>query len=883
MIRTVKKQTVKLTVPKIYQPLFKGAKRRNFIYGGRGSGKSWAIAQYCVLRAYQSKIKILCCRELQKSIADSVHALLSDVIVRMGLSDFFTIQKNAIYGANGSVFIFAGIKSNVSEIKSMENVSIAWFEEAQAMSRESYDVLVPTIRAKDSILIFTFNPFKDIDPVYVEMKNADENSLVIKANWQQNPYFPEVLRLEMERDKKNDYNRYLWIWEGECLGLSDAQIFRGKYEVKEFETPKNAEFHYGADWGFACVDGNVLINTNKGLIKLRDIRIGDYVLTRKGYKKVLYTKNKGFKKVLDLDFGYENHIIVTADHKVFTLDGWKEVQDLKENETICVMKLTLMGVFIKTIRTVSTRIISTVMNVLTGRTKKEYYTETFMSSTKAQSQKDMSFTIKTTIRLIMILKTWFVSLYQNITKLISTNIKKVSELCLKRSGKSVGKRLHTIQKIGCHDTLKDLKLQDRKDSSVKNVESQLSLRMFIRNTVVLNAENMQTQEKVKVSTFVKCAVKSLWRQLTAKEAPALMNVRISSLPLNEEREVFDISVDGEHEFFANGLLVHNCDPTTLVRSFVIGNTLYIDQAVGAVGCDLEDTPALFNKVDGSSIYPIYADCARPETISFMRNRKFNVIACDKWAGSVEDGIQYLRSFSKIVIHPRCKGVIEEFELYQYKVDKQTNEVLREPLDKFNHFIDALRYSYTMYMRGQNNGKVYELFDTDCICKDESTNGQTIYLGTFALPGRILWVSATVNQGKIKIIDAFPQTVIDFKAVAEKYPRSELIWMPLEKLADVQQNYVSDCVDADIEPAVGGVLPTEGEGTKLVNDLFEKHSLYVMEGAWTLISCLNERVFLADGKVERSSKEQENHRYCRLFEYLVWRIIGRLQCEEDYNE
>jgi phage terminase large subunit len=112
----------------------------------------------------------------------------------MGLSDFFTIQKNAIYGANGSVFIFAGIKSNVSEIKSMENVSIAWFEEAQAMSRESYDVLVPTIRAEGSILIFTFNPYKDNDPIYVEMQNADENSLVIKANYSDNPYFPEVLR-----------------------------------------------------------------------------------------------------------------------------------------------------------------------------------------------------------------------------------------------------------------------------------------------------------------------------------------------------------------------------------------------------------------------------------------------------------------------------------------------------------------------------------------------------------------------------------------------------------------------------------------------------------------------------------------------------------------
>lgn len=494
----------------------------------------------------------------------------------MGLTDFFTIQKNAIYGANGSVFIFAGIKSNVSEIKSMENVSIAWFEEAQAMSRESYDVLVPTIRAEGSILIFTFNPFKDNDPIYIEMKNADENSLVIKANYKDNKYFPEVLRLEMERDKKNDYNRYLWIWEGECLGLSEAQIFRGKYEVKEFDTPKNAEFHFGADFG---------------------------------------------------------------------------------------------------------------------------------------ASQDMN---------------------------------------------------------------------------------------------------------------------------------------------------------------------------AIIRCFIIGNTLYIDQAVGEVDCDLDNLPSLWDRVAGSRLYPIYADCSRPETIAFMRKRGFNALPCDKWAGSVVEGIQFIRSFEKVVIHPRCKGVVEEFELYQWKVDKQTNEVLNEPVDKWNHFCDSIRYALVSYIRGQNNGKVYEMFDAENICKDESVAGQEVYLGTLALPGRILWVSATVSQGRIKVIDAFAQGVIDFKAVKEKYPRSECVWMPLEKLADIQQNYVSDCVEADIEPACGSVLPAEGEGTKLVNDLFERHSLSVMEGAWTLISCLNERVFLAEGKVERSSKEQENTRYCRLFEYLIWRIICRLQVEEDYE-
>ena len=571
MLKTAVDTNINLKVANVYKPLWKNAKRRNYIYGGRGSGKSHDVAEYCLFRAYQAKIKVLCTRELQNSIADSVYSLLKNKITDMHLDFFFTVYKDRIVGNNGSEFIFKGIHNNVSEIKSMENISIAWLEESQSLSRESIDVIVPTIRAPGSILIFTFNPYKDNDPIYVEMKNATEDDLVIKANYSDNPWFPEELRLEMERDKKNDYQKYLWVWEGECLGLSDAQIFRGKYVIENFETPKNADFHFGADWGFAN------------------------------------------------------------------------------------------------------------------------------------------------------------------------------------------------------------------------------------------------------------------------------------------------------------------DPTTIVRSFIVGNDLYIDMCAGKVGCDLEDTPSLFNEVQGSSIYPIYADSARPETISFMRSKHYNVIAAEKWNGSVEDGIQYLRSFSCIHIHERCKAVAEEFDLYQYKVDRQTGEVLRIPVDKFNHYIDAIRYSLTVPMRSANNGKVYDNFRVENICKDERASGD-VYLGTFALPGRILWVSACVISGEIKILDAFSQSVIDFKAVKDKYPDCNLVWMPYTTLKDIQQNYVDDCVDNDIEPAVPGILPAEGEGTKLVNDLFNRHSLSIMESAWTLISCLNERVFLADGKIERSSKEQENARFCKTFEYLVWRIMGRLQNE-----
>lgn len=577
MLRAVKKRDGGLKVPEVFRPLFESPKRRNYLYGGRGSGKSHAVARYCVLEAARRRVKVLCTRELQKSISESVHALLCLVIHEMGYDSFFTITKDRITGANGSVFVFAGVRQNVNEIKSMEGIGVCWVEEAQSMSRQSLDVLVPTVRGEGSIIIFTFNPFKDTDPVYVESQNPDENSLVIKANWSDNPFFPEVLRIEMERDRKSDYEKYLWVWEGECLGLSDAQVFRGKYEVREFETPRNAELHFGADWGFAN------------------------------------------------------------------------------------------------------------------------------------------------------------------------------------------------------------------------------------------------------------------------------------------------------------------DPTAVVRSFVIGNTLYIDQCAGRVGCDLEDTPSLFDEVEGTSMFPIYADSARPETISFMRSRRYNVIAAEKWAGSVEDGIQYLRSFSKIVIHPRCKAVAEEFELYQYKVDRQTNEVLREPVDKFNHYIDALRYSHVVTMRGASNGKVYEEFDRECVIPDEAAEGE-VYLGTISLPGRILWVAAESDRGSVKVVDSFAQTVIDFKKARERFPKAaSLAWMPMETIRDIQQNYVEACVEADVEPAVPGTLPAEGEGTKLCNDLFSRGALKVMEGAWTLISCLNERVFLSDGKIERSSREQENSRFCRLFEYLVWRIVGRLQAEGTDDE
>ncbi|MBS3953642.1 MAG: PBSX family phage terminase large subunit [Methylomicrobium sp.] len=145
------------------------------------------------------------------------------------------------------------------------------------------------------------------------------------------------------------------------------------------------------------------------------------------------------------------------------------------------------------------------------------------------------------------------------------------------------------------------------------------------------------------------------------------------------------------------------DPTTLIRSFIQNDCLFIDHEAYGIGIDIEDLPELFNKVPGADKWPIKADNSRPETISAMRRRKFNVNPARKWPGSVEDGIAYMRGFKEIIIHPRCKRTAEEFRLYSYKTDRLTGEVLPVVIDANNHCIDAIRYSLDGYIKPAYEG------------------------------------------------------------------------------------------------------------------------------------------------------------------------------------
>ena len=394
-----KEQTIELPEKLLF--FLTQKKRYKVAYGGRGSSKSWTAARCLILLAMQSKIRILCTRQLQTSIANSVHKLLSDSIFDLGLSPFFDITRETIRCHNGSEFFFKGIQNNVNEIKSIEGINYCWVEEAQSVSADSWDVLVPTIRKEDSEIWVTFNPDREEDATYQRfVLNPPPDATVQLVNYYDNPWFPDVLQKEMEYDREVNYGKYEHIWLGKTVINTDAQVYHDKFELKEFETPSDAVFFYGVDWGFAN------------------------------------------------------------------------------------------------------------------------------------------------------------------------------------------------------------------------------------------------------------------------------------------------------------------DPTAATRCFIKDQCLYIDYESGGVGVEFEDIPALLDKIPEIRKWDIRADSARPETISYVARQGFRIKPCPKWKGSVEDGIEYIRSFRRIYVHTRCKRTYEEFKFYSYKQDKNTGDILPIVLDKDNHYLDSLRYGLNPYI--QKNVSILEV-------------------------------------------------------------------------------------------------------------------------------------------------------------------------------
>jgi phage terminase large subunit len=391
---------VDIEIPEAFRGLWEAFRFKVF-YGGRGGAKSWTIARVLVLLAYSGCLRILCAREFQTSIHDSVYKLIVDQIYELGLQAHFDIQAKTITSSTGSEFLFKGLAHSIQEIKSLEGIDICWVEEAQGTSKHSWDVLIPTIRKDGSEIWISFNPYDEDDPTYQEFViHPQPGSLVVKVGYEDNPWFPEVLEKARLHLRSIDLDAYEHIYGGNPRTITDAVIFGKRTSVECFETPTDARFFFGCDWGFAN------------------------------------------------------------------------------------------------------------------------------------------------------------------------------------------------------------------------------------------------------------------------------------------------------------------DPTALVRYWIKDDVLYIDYEAFGVGVEIDETPDLFDLVPGSRLWPIKADCSRPETISYVRRKGFNITPADKWEGCVEDGIAHIKAFKRIVIHERCKHMRDERRLYRYKVDKKSGLILPIIVDLHNHGWDSIRYGLDGYIQRRGSAGIW---------------------------------------------------------------------------------------------------------------------------------------------------------------------------------
>jgi phage terminase large subunit len=233
----IKDAVSRIKFPRKFEALFKPEKvRYRIFYGGRGGAKSWCFARALLAKGTKEPMRILCAREFMTSMKDSVHKLLTDQIYELGMESFYEITQNTIRGANGTEFIFAGIKNNTNNIKSIEGISVCWVEEAQSVSANSWNVLIPTIRKEDSEIWVSFNPELPTDDTWKRfVESPPESSVVVKVNWNDNPWFPETLNLERLSLKQRDISAYNNVWEGTTRNTVDGAIFAKEMEMAELE------------------------------------------------------------------------------------------------------------------------------------------------------------------------------------------------------------------------------------------------------------------------------------------------------------------------------------------------------------------------------------------------------------------------------------------------------------------------------------------------------------------------------------------------------------------------------------------------------------------------------------------------------------------------
>lgn len=232
-------EKVKVQIPRLFQPLLTKHYRYKLYYGGRAGGKSYAFADCLLLKARSDKLFIACLREIQDSIKDSVYKLLCDRIKHYGFDDFKIFEDRIENSVTNSRFVFKGLRDqDPQKIKSLEGVNIAWIEEAATITKKSWEILDPTIRAPKSEIWISLNREEENDPIWKAVaSNPDERTLVVKVNYYDNPFCPEEMKYLAEKCKQDNYDDYEHIWLGAPVAQGNTKLISAK-DVRKAIEPK---------------------------------------------------------------------------------------------------------------------------------------------------------------------------------------------------------------------------------------------------------------------------------------------------------------------------------------------------------------------------------------------------------------------------------------------------------------------------------------------------------------------------------------------------------------------------------------------------------------------------------------------------------------------
>jgi phage terminase large subunit len=317
-------RAVDIPLVPIFEPMLKPARYKG-LHGGRGGAKSHFFADQLIDDCLTHRgLRAVCIREYQVSLEQSVKRLLEDKIKQYDLSREFRVLNTHIETPGNGIIIFQGMQSHTAEsIKSLEGYHRAWVEEAQNLSQRSLNLLRPTIREPESEIWFSWNPRDPKDPVDAMLrKDSPPDAVVIKTNYYDNPFFPDVLRREMEWDRQRDTDKYQHVWLGGYEERGESRVFKNWCE-QEFETPSDATFLYGADWGYS-VDPAVLVRCYVGW---ELDAVGHRIPTRK-----LYIDHEAYEIGCEID--HLEHLF----DKVPGARNWTITADSARPETISYLQ-----------------------------------------------------------------------------------------------------------------------------------------------------------------------------------------------------------------------------------------------------------------------------------------------------------------------------------------------------------------------------------------------------------------------------------------------------------------------------------------------------------------------------------------------------------------